>query len=123
MLEICKTVNPTDHLYSFASTLDSRFEHHLGYKISNDWSWIISKIDEIFRFLPFIDPGLLKRLHAISDHFLRYIAKDLAIFEKLGNTNLESWSKSSYEFYIFTKELRDYYRLYSKKDFINGTWK
>lgn len=123
MFEVCKAVNPTNHLYSFAITLDSRFEHHLGYKISNDWSRIISKIDDIFRFLPYIDTGLLKRLHAISDHFLRYTAKDLANFEKLGNSNLEAWSKSFFEFYIFTKDLRDYYRLYSKSEFNNDPWK
>lgn len=122
LLEICKKVNPKEHTFKFANTLVDITQNHLGYKIFNDWARIVNDIDETAR-LPYIDSGLLKRLYKIFNNFLRYTAKDIAIIDKLNNNSLESWAPTFYAFYLETKDLRDYYILYSGKDFKNDPWK
>lgn len=120
--EICKVVNPKEHIFKFATTIADITQNHLGYKIYNNWARIVNEIDETTRF-PYIDSGLLKRLYKLFNNFLRYTAKDLAVVEKLNNNSLVSWSPTFYEFYLETKALRDYYVLYSKSDFKNDPWK
>jgi len=122
-LEVCKAVNPKEHQYNFANNITSQFQNHLGYKIYNDWTRIIKEIDEILRLLPFINTGLLKKIYAIYNNFLNYLVKDLAVVEKLNNDSLESWSSTLYSLYLSTKDLRNYYRLYSKTEFTNDPWK
>ncbi len=121
--EICRKVNPKAHSYKFANQITNTFENHLGFKIYNSWARIINDIDETIRLLPNIDSGLLKRIYALYNNFLRYTAKDLKEFEKLKNEDLSSWSSTIFSFYIETKELRDYYVLYSKSEFKNDPWK
>lgn len=120
--EICEIINPKEHTFKFANNITDIFQHHLGYKISNNWARIINEIDETTR-LPYIDSGLLKRLYKLYNNFLRYTAKDLEIVDKLNNTSLKPWSSFFYTFYIETKDLRDYYILYSSSDFKNDPWK
>ncbi len=121
--EVCEKVNPKEHRYKFANTIANITENHLGFKIFNSWARIISEIDETIRLLPNIDSGLLKRIYALHNNFMRYTAKDLIEIEKLQNEDLTAWSSTLYSFYIETKELRDYYLLYSKSEFKNDPWK
>ena len=120
--EICKAVNPKDHTFKFANNIADITQNHLGYKISNNWARIVNDIDETAR-MPYIDSGLLKRLYNLYNNFLRYTAKDLAVVDKLNNKSLEPWSSTFYNFYVETKDLRDYYILYSGSDFKNDPWK
>jgi hypothetical protein len=120
--EACKTVNPKKHFFKFASNVTEIYDGHFGYKIYNSWSRIVNEIDNTTRY-PYIDSGLLKRLFKLYNNFLRYTSKDLAIFDKLNNDSLESWSSTFYEFYLETKDLRDYYILYSGNKFKNDPWK
>ncbi|WP_134355646.1 hypothetical protein [Flavobacterium psychrophilum] len=123
LIEICKNVNPKEHFYHFHNGPSNTFQNHLGYMINNSWLRIIKEVDEIMRLLPYIDSGLLRRIYKLSNNFLKYTANDLSVIEKLKNDNLESWSPTFYDLYIETKELRDYYILYTKRSFINDPWK
>lgn len=123
MIDICNAVNPLDHKYKFAHRLDSIYESHFGYKIANDWKRIVSTIDEILIYIPLIDTGLLNRLYTIHEHFLKHVSKDLEISDKVQINSLGSLSDTFYDFYVHTKNLRDYYHLYSKSDFANDPWK
>ncbi|MBS1548443.1 MAG: hypothetical protein JSS94_01075 [Bacteroidetes bacterium] len=120
--EACKIVNPKEHIFKFASNIADITEGHFGFKIYNSWARIINEIDETTRY-PYIDSGLLKRLYKLFNNFLRYTAKDLAVIDRLNNDSLESWSSTFYDFYLETKDLRDYYILYSGKEFKNDPWK
>jgi hypothetical protein len=120
--EACRAVNPKEHFFNFASNIAEISQGHFGYKIFNSWARIVNEIDETTR-LPYIDSGLLKRLYKLFNNFLRYTAKDLAIIDKLDNNSLESWSPTFYDFYLETKDLRDYYILYSGNRFQNDPWK
>jgi hypothetical protein len=122
LIEICKNVNPKVHFYQFQNGPSYAFLNHLGYMISISWKRIIVEIDEIMRLLPYVDSGLLRRIYKLSNNFLKYTSKNLAAFEALNNDNLEPWSSVLYDFYMETKELRDYYILYTKRSFINDPW-
>lgn len=121
--EICKAVNPKEHIYNFHNGFSNITQNHLGYKIFNSWTRIINEIDDLIRLLPYIDSGLLKRIYKLYNNFLKYSAKNIAEIEKIKNENLEAWSPTLYSFYLETKELRDYYRLYSKNEFKNDPLK
>jgi len=120
--EVCEAVNPKEHSFKFANNIADIFESHFGYKIYNNWARIVNEIDETTRY-PYIDSGLLKRLYKLFNNFLRYTAKDLSVIDKLNNNSLKSWSSTFYDFYLETKELRDYYILYSGNEFKNDPWK
>ena len=120
--EACKAVNPKEHFFKFANNIADISQGHFGYKIYNSWARIVNEIDETTRY-PYIDSGLLKRLYKLYNNFLRYTAKDLAVIDRLNNNSLESWSSTFYDFYLETKDLRDYYILYSGNEFKNDPWK
>lgn len=123
MTDICNAVNPLEHKYKFANRIDSIYESHLGYKIANDWKRIATTIDEILIYIPLIDTGLLNRLYKIHEHFLKHVSKDLEISDRIHINSLGPLSDTFYDFFVYTKNLRDYYHLYSKKDFVNDPWK
>lgn len=122
-LEMCKVVNPKENKHLFHDGFNNNFEQHLGYSLYNHWSRISAEIDETLRFLLYIDSGIIKRLNNINGHYIKYTIKGLSAVEKIGNTSLEAWSMTFYEFYILSKEFRDYYILYSKSKFNNDPWK
>lgn len=121
-IEVCKIVNPQVGKYKFYSSHLGIFEHHLGYQLYRDWERVSAKISEIL-LLPNVDSGLLNRLYILQNNFLKYISRDLAESEKRGIETLHSFADSLYDFYISTKNLRDYYVLYSKVEFSNDPWK
>lgn len=121
--EVCKNVNPKAHTYKFAKTIDNITQNNLGFKIYNDWARIINEIEETIRLLPNIDSGILKRIFSLYNNSLRYMAKDLLVIDKLQNEDLSSWSEPLLNFYKETRELRDYYVLYSNNKFNNDPWK
>jgi hypothetical protein len=54
---------------------------------------------------------------------LQYVLRDLINIETLQNEDLEAWSPTFYDLYLETKDLRDYYVLYSGNQFKNDPWK
>ncbi|MFZ4741694.1 MAG: hypothetical protein ACOYLE_11075 [Bacteroidales bacterium] len=121
--EICKKVNPKIVKYKFAHNLNERFEGNMGYKIYHDWEKLIVDMDELLRLLPYIDSGLLKRIYKIYNNPLRFVSKDLAHIDKFVTDSLEPWFDTFYSFHLASKDLRDYYVLYFKKDIANDPWK
>lgn len=123
LLEICKRVNPKGYKRLFSDGYNNISEQNLGYSLHNTWSKIQKDIDDTFRFLPFMDTGIIKKMNSIRNNFIQYMIRDLLIIDKLTNTDLEAWSETFYGLYIDSKDFRDYYVQYSKSKFENDPWK
>jgi len=121
-LEICKLVNPKESRFDSPTILDYKLENS-GYNIYNNWILTVKEIEEILKFLPYIDSGLLKRIYILYNCSLGHFVKDLAYTQNMLNTNLEAWSSMLFDFYLKSKDLRDYFKLYSKNEFESDPWK
>ncbi len=122
LTEACKAINPKEHKSFFHNGITNIFEHHFGYKCYNDWSRIISSIEELFRFLPYMDTGLVYYLNQIRQCPLGITISSLKDFQEFKNENMEVYAKDFYQLYILTKNLRDYYVIEFKKEFRNDPW-
>lgn len=120
LTEVCKKINPMIGEYKFYSAEIGIIKGNLGYSIFINWSRVNRKIDDILLFLPYVDSGLLKEIYTLQNHFLKDASRDLV---NSNIPNFKSWVPSFYEFYTFIKNLRDYYKIYSKNTFKNDPWK
>lgn len=120
--EICENVNPKGHFSTFHNGIGNLFENHLGYKLFNNWTRVEHEIENLLRLLPYIETGLLKKIYDLKNCNFKLSAKDLSQVEKLGNDNLKAWSSQIYEVYTFSKELRDYCKLYFNTELKNDPW-
>lgn len=107
-LEICTNTKPKELNYKFAVNLTERVDSHLGYKLYKDWSELAVEIEVVLKLLPYIESGLLKRIYKLYKSKLSNSIQDIARIEKFKTNNLSPWSESFYDFYLATRDLRDY---------------
>ena len=118
----CANINPKENKSSFHNN-GLVFEHHFGYKCFNDWCRITSTIEDIFRFLPYIDTGLVFYFNKIKTSKLRVMIEALKGCENFSNTDMSDCADCFFEIYQLNKLLRDYYVSEHKHKFINDPWK
>ena len=121
--EMCKLVNPKESAGIWKVGINAYKQLHFGFSIFDKWSRIVKEVDEVFRFMPYVETGLVKKLYVINEHYIKYMVRDLSVFDAFSNTDLEAWADTFYDYYMVSKDFRDYYVQYSKSKFENDPWK
>lgn len=50
--------------------------------------------------------GLVKKLYVINEHYIKYMVRDLSVFDAFSNTDLEAWADTFYDYYMVSKDFR-----------------
>lgn len=120
MKESCLKVNPkTMPPQQFHNGGVDMFTNHFGYSCFNHWQFVLSNIDEVMRFLPFVDTGIIAILNRIKGASLNIDIGMLKDFDRLKNEDLEPWANSFHEAMSLSQELAAYYGKHVNKSYKN----
>lgn len=106
----CMKINPKNIKSNFHGQNMEIFEDDFGYKCFNNWNIALGKIDEIMRYLPFIDTELVKKLNEIRNSEFSLTYNELKNIKKMRNDDLEPWALAIYETYQKSNHLNVFIR-------------
>lgn len=106
----CKSFNPKLIQKQFHNGATQIFQKDFGYQCYNNWIFALKSIDEIMRYLPYVDTGLVKVLNEIRNCSFSITSSQLQNLEQLGNTDMEAWAPCIYKVHELSYKLSTYYR-------------
>jgi hypothetical protein len=113
----CKKVNPKSIQIRFHSNEEGNFEDHYGMSCFNHWSFIENHINEIMRFLPYVDTQLVKILNEIRNSNLSITISELRNIQRYNNSTMEPWAECIYHVYDLARRLEKQYISIANKSY------
>jgi hypothetical protein len=108
-LEACLLVNPKTIIQKFHNNGFNTYQKHFGYSCANNWGFILTNINEIMQFLPYVDTGIVKILNEIRSSTLSHTIGLLSEIDKSKNLDMSAWSPCIYKVFILGIQLEKYY--------------
>ncbi|MBM4923789.1 hypothetical protein HYO37_22260 [Vibrio parahaemolyticus] len=108
--EACKSFNPKLIQKQFHSGGTQIFQRDFGYQCYNNWSFALKSIDEVMRYLPYVDTGLVKILNEIRNCSFSITSPQLQNLGQLRNTDMEAWAPCIYKVHQLSYKLSKYYQ-------------
>ncbi|QXC55557.1 hypothetical protein KSS82_04445 [Vibrio mimicus] len=108
--EACKSFNPKLIQQQFHNGGTQIFQRDFGYKCYNNWSFALKSIDEVMRYLPYVDTGLVKVLNEVRNCSFSLTSPQLQNLRLLGNTDMEAWAPCIYKVHQLSYKLSKYYQ-------------
>ncbi|MBV7297024.1 hypothetical protein [Enterovibrio paralichthyis] len=108
--DACKSFNPKLILKLFQGSGMQSVHRDFGFQCFNNWSFALKSIDEVMRYLPYVDTGLVKLLNEVRNCSFGITSSSLNNLDKLTNTDMEAWASCIYKAYTVTYKLSDYYK-------------
>lgn len=120
--EACLLVNPKTITQNFHNNGVNSFQKHFGYACANNWNFILSNINDVMHFLPYVDTGIVKILNEIRSSSLSHTIGSLSEIDKLKNSDMSAWSPCIYKIYTLGVKLEKYYIKHVNKEFKHPFW-
>ncbi|MGR6831310.1 hypothetical protein [Aliivibrio wodanis] len=108
--EACKSFNPKLIQKQFHNGGTQIFQRDFGYQCYNNWTFALKSIDEVMRYLPYVDTGLVKVLNEIRNCSFSITSPQLQSLAQLRNTDMEAWAPCIYKAHQLTYKLSRYYQ-------------
>lgn len=116
--EMCMKINPEKIPILFHNN-NKVFEKHLGYSFFNSWKYVLEHINEILRYIPFLDTGLISILNEIENSSLGITIGSLKAIENIGNNDMGAWSDDFYNLLKLGQKLAKYYKKNINEEYKN----
>ena len=101
---VCTKVNPKNITATLTSD-NGHFSAHYGVECFSNWLHIELHINEIMRFLPYVDTKIIKVLNEIRNSNLSLGISELKKIDTLQNNNMEAWADNIFDVYELSQNL------------------